>query len=588
MALIDLKTNLKSLKYGEANIAGGGGTPYVQAPMPNESNSDRYGGITDPRFLQLYRAGALTTDFPIRGGQLITTDVGYSTPAGQIDRSRIESFLKSPKGNIFVQKQSALQFANPKLQVGGGINLTGDETSRGIIENTRIYNGGRNTLLQVESQGTGVHFNRHGAQPTESQRLTYYYTAAATNTPNKNRLTLLRDTKLMSGTRTTYDYSLDSTILGTNYLELSRLGISSNKRTLFSYAGGPGASQGYGIGITQINRVDDTTPDKKFATTSYTYDQIANATTGRVRPHDFREDLERGQVMTSKYETLGIQTRLNTGNPGATFSRVDYRVTNSQAQDILNTLNVFSFDPTTKAPWEENASTKDMVKFVFECLSNDSTTQATALFFRAFLSTITDTNQADLGSFKYFGRGETFRTYKGFDRSISFGFKVAPQTRAELKPLYTKLNYLISQVYPDYSLQSGLMRGPVIQLTIGDYLYRVPGYLGNISITIDGATTPWEIVLDDTETDVQQLPQVLDIQCTFYPIHSFLPKRSVGVGTQSPIITAGGAFLNTPQPTTIEAPTQQAATQATITPSPAPIGFTDFNQRDTTGSPFAN
>ena len=587
MALIDLKTNLKSLKYGESNIAGGGGAPYVQAPMPNESNSDRYGGITDPKFLQLYRAGALTTDFPIRGGQLITTDVGYTTPAGQVDRSRIESFLKSPKGNIFVQKQSALQFANPKLQVGGGINLVGDATSRGVIENTRIYNGGRNTLLQVESQGTGVHFNRHGAQPTESQRLTYYYTAAATNTPNKNRLTLLRDTKLMSGVRTTYDYSLDSTILGTNYQELSRLGISSNKRTLFSYAGGPGASQGYGIGITQINRVDDTTPDKKFGTTSYSYDQIARAETGRFRPHDFRQDLEVGQVMKTNYEALGIETRLNTGTPGGAFSRVDYRMNNSQATDILNSLNVFTFDPTTKAPWEDKASSKDIIKFVFECLSNDNAEEAQALFFRAFLSTITDNNQADLGAFKYFGRGETFRTYKGFDRSISFGFKIAPQTRAELKPLYNKLNYLISQVYPDYSPKSGLMRGPVVQLTIGDYLYRVPGYLGNVNVTVEGATTPWEIVLDDTETDVQQLPQVLDVQCVFYPIHSFLPRRSTGIGTQAPIITAGGTFLTNQAPT-IQAPTQAPATQVTLTPAATVSGFTDFNQRDTTLPPFAN
>ena len=125
------------------------------------------------------------------------------------------------------------------------------------------------------------------------------------------------------------------------------------------------------------------------------------------------------------------------------------------------------------------------------------------------------------------GRGETFRTYQGFDRTIGFTFKIFAQTREEVKPLYTKLNTLLSQLYPDYSPQSKLMRGSVVRLTIGDYIYRMPGFLENISITIDNNTTPWEIQLYGplVESDVAQLPHMVNVSCTFRPILDILPSR---------------------------------------------------------------
>jgi hypothetical protein len=138
------------------------------------------------------------------------------------------------------------------------------------------------------------------------------------------------------------------------------------------------------------------------------------------------------------------------------------------------------------------------------------------------------------------GRGETFRTYQGFDRSISFGFKIAAQSRAELKPLYTKLNHLISQVYPDYS-ESGYMRAPVIRLTIGDYIYRMPGFLESINVTIDGATS-WEINIEESN-EVAQLPHSLDVAVSFKPIFDVLPQRSTEINKTSLITKSDGSFL---------------------------------------------
>jgi hypothetical protein len=60
-----------------------------------------------------------------------------------------------------------------------------------------------------------------------------------------------------------------------------------------------------------------------------------------------------------------------------------------------------------------------------------------------------------------------------------------------------------------------------MRLTIGDYFYRLPGLIENISITIDD-NSPWEIESNDT---FKQLPHVINVQCAFKPIHDFLPRR---------------------------------------------------------------
>jgi hypothetical protein len=133
------------------------------------------------------------------------------------------------------------------------------------------------------------------------------------------------------------------------------------------------------------------------------------------------------------------------------------------------------------------------------------------------------------------GRGESFYAYNGFTRNLSFSFKIAPQTRQEMRPLYRKLNYLVSQLYPDYqsfirtngnNLGNGFMRAPITRLTIGDYIVRQPGFFTAMNITIPD-DSPWEIAVNDTlDGDMYELPHVLEVSCQFTPIHDFLARRS--------------------------------------------------------------
>lgn len=196
-------------------------------------------------------------------------------------------------------------------------------------------------------------------------------------------------------------------------------------------------------------------------------------------------------------------------------------------KDKMNILYPFVFQ-NTPAPWElDKVGTDDLIKFVFEAISNDDPSYSMALFFRAFLTAgITDNNSAQLNAFKYMGRGENFYTYQGFDRTIGFSFRVAAGSKDELRPLYNKVNSLISQVYPDYSAKQGIMRAPIVRITIGDYLYRVPGFIESINVTVDN-NYPWEVNLEKSQIgDIAQLPQVLDISVSFKPILDILPKRA--------------------------------------------------------------
>ena len=587
MPLIDFKTDLKSLRYGSDKPNGGSSAqPYIQAPIPGSYNSN-LSNEAAAMFNSYYETNRTSLDFPIRGGRVtsliitgggrLTDAVGetYTTPSNNIDKIRIQNFLKdAPRGPIFIQKQKDLQLTNPNTQVPNTIlNIGGFfNVDNQVLPVTRTYNPA-NTIAQIAAQGTGAHFNRQGISPTlyESPQTTYAYIAANTNTASENRLTILRSLKLRD--TTTFQFKVDDVINeGLNLRTVNTLGISTTQNQILNYQGGPGSV--YGIGSTIIKRATSTVPDKIYSLSAFSYEKIAaqNTTAGDdpyfTSVQDFRNQLDPRIVATSDYEIYSQERRLNVGNPGENyFPKVKYNTVIPTAIDRLNELNIFYYDAKNKDPWQVGGNdTKDIIKFAFECMSNDVSTNATALVFRAFLDgAIQDNNQAEFANFRYLGRGETFRTYEGYDRSISFTFKLLVQTRSEMKPLYRKLNHLMSQIYPDYSPVSNFMRGNVVRLTIGDYLYRVPGFLDSVNVTLD-TNVGWEILLNEYNEgpDVAQAPFVVTVSCGFKPIMDILPRRENFENPYVPLIMQTNDFLkanidSTSITTGVKTPLQTAA-----------------------------
>src|SRR6056300_908804 len=122
---------------------------------------------------------------------------------------------------------------------------------------------------------------------------------------------------------------------------------------------------------------------------------------------------------------------------------------------------------------------KDHIKFKFGIINPDENLNVN-LYFRAFLSSFSDSYSATWNSKKYLGRAEDFYTYGGFGRSINIGFKAAAFSRQELKPIYKKLVMLASTTAPTYSSDNGFMRGTLITSTVGDYIVDQPGFLSAV------------------------------------------------------------------------------------------------------------
>ena len=225
--------------------------------------------------------------------------------------------------------------------------------------------------------------------------------------------------------------------------------------------------------------------------------------------------------------------RSRNGSLNLSTNNIDTRLGLAQAEgygakDSVNLTPVFLSDIAPNTAILINGKkygTRDIIKFRIEAVNNDNPTGPSAwMVFRAYLKDITDTPNPTWNTVNYVGRGEPFYIYKGFERSLSFTLQVAAMSEEELRPMWQKLNYLYSNTMPDYS--NNVMRAPYMRLTLGDYMFRQPGIIKNLTYTI-GNDSPWEITLDEPEvgSSLYELPHVMTIQMTYAPIHDFLPRK---------------------------------------------------------------
>jgi len=199
--------------------------------------------------------------------------------------------------------------------------------------------------------------------------------------------------------------------------------------------------------------------------------------------------------------------------------------------DLINALSIYR-SQTVKTPLE--APVNDLVKFRIAAIDNNNPQFKTFMHFRAFIDSFNDSYNASWGDVRYLGRGEKFYNYNGFDRTVTLSFTVAAQSKQELIPMYKKLNYLASNLAPDYS-PFGYMRGPLVQLTVGGYLYEQVGFITALTYDIPN-DSPWEIGINDqgnSDPSVKELPHRINISSfSFTPIHNFVPQKQ-GLGFNS-------------------------------------------------------
>jgi len=207
MGLIDLKTDLKSLRYGKDTIGGGySGQPYIQTPIPESFND----------------LGA-NEDFILRGGINAVRD--SATDIKRLTKMFFD--LKSPNGLLFIAKQNLLSQTAVRTQTSG-------------VVNEGIYTP-LNTLAQAGVLAFGYHLNKQGENPFEE-------TGAYANNPNLYSVKVKTD-QLIENNRLAELYRAISTDRSINNWNFSGFSLNVGSNVL-TYDGGPNSI--LGVGKTNI------------------------------------------------------------------------------------------------------------------------------------------------------------------------------------------------------------------------------------------------------------------------------------------------------------------------------------------------
>ena len=244
---------------------------------------------------------------------------------------------------------------------------------------------------------------------------------------------------------------------------------------------------------------------------------------------DFRKNTKAESIKSPDYtiSTNRYEERVKLGDAGKQLPKNTSYVkgVNYGKNGALDAINALPLYKSSNA--DPLKPINDLCKFRIGVIDNDTPSEKTYIHFRAFIDSMDDSYTADWSPQKFAGRAENLYNYQGFDRKFNLSWTVVAQSKQELMPMYQKLNYLASVCAPDYSLD-GYMRGNLIELTVGGYLFNQVGIMTGINYTVP-MESPWEIAINDTNTksdsSVKELPFMIKVSgFSFIPIHNFVPN----------------------------------------------------------------
>jgi len=560
--LISLKTDLKSLKYGNDRPGSSdSGQPYITTVIPNRSS---FVGTTDDGF--------------VRGG--ITT----ADRASLIDTERIRRFFNDkPKGPLFIQRQIRLQFTNPKLEVKkfptGGAGLLGGVLSLAastfnIVNEfvpgpTRLYNNGFNTLTQIGATAFGRHFNRHGLSPVQDDNSKYFAVAKYNNENGSNRLVELKNRLLKEKAVPASKFLNSINFLARNInalfgTSINLQGLQPPDLTIDNYLGGPGSI--YGIGRTLIRRFDitnsDYNPIKKVpiinwnGTTGVSDQWSASAGAFATLQRSRLTGLEPNRPNTAPEYTN--QTAIKYTSPSAksyqAIRDISTNLENNQKYNVQGVLRQgkTAQNPNFKAYFDgkktldvANRYDANILSIVFKII-NPFTQEEDNIVFSAYMNGFRDNFDASWNEYNYAGRSESFFTYGKFKRNVSFNLDIPFFNKVELLDKYRALGQLASTTAGAYN-EDNLLGGVLIKLYVGNHIRGEYGILNSISYEIPNDTS-WDIDA--------RLAMLVKTSFNFTIVHSKLPEYKKDRGfydyINGSLITRPNTILDNPDSSDVD------------------------------------
>ena len=549
--LLTLQTDLKSLRYGSDK-------PYITKDINNAPSSNQAGMQGNKRVDDLSRIAQMLVDRPglkHLGNEALLKQVRV--------QDRIEKSRKSGKS-----------VAGALLKEVGGTILT----------TVKVVGS---TIAQVPVNGTGTHFLRGFRtdtylQPTNgnqfSQFASFFGAGGVEGAPSaikgqeivgtvKSALLDVSSSFQYNAPVRTSSYGIENwneipnkkiedTLPPLRSSELAKDGsivsVTQPQKVVQITGGGTAEIPDGIIELPTSSSVNNETSVETTATPG-TLGQSADGIISNYHgPKGISQDIQNksseGSTYTQQKSRIGSKNtnvtkelRCTLGDQGARKDEYKKNGTYwkvSATQTEVDKLNALA---ERNAKVDGNTEGRDIVKFRFHILTADG--EETILYFRAYLDSFADNYSGQWNPVKYLGRAEDFQVYGGFQRKINLSFKIAAATRSEMKSIYRKMVYLASATAPTYADGGQFMRGTLTKITVGDYIYEQPGVLNSVNYTWN-TDYPWEIAMSEPEregdSDMQELPMVMDCSIDFTPIHTFTPTT----GIKDKYFTAGTTEAN--------------------------------------------
>jgi hypothetical protein len=204
---------------------------------------------------------------------------------------------------------------------------------------------------------------------------------------------------------------------------------------------------------------------------------------------------------------------------GLEFSRKNSKkMSGAHKGDDLNKLTILDknrsiTDETDVPGWSVyEPYNDDLIAFYFYDIVNEK-----YIPFRASVTGINDSFQAEWANYKYIGRADKLYTYDGITRQLSFSFKVIANSVKELLPMWKRINYLCGLTMPaNYTSAPSqgdgstneFMIPPLVLLTLGDMYKEQPILINRVGLTIPESAA-WETVHETAEQDWSYLNNII-------------------------------------------------------------------------------
>ena len=518
MSLLNLKTDLKSLKYGNDQPGGGNsGQPYIQTDIPENRSTPFDSGLIK---------------------------------SSATDTKRIFKFLKdAPQGPLFITKQIGLQLSNPRLEVKKKVDLsgilTGDISSltTGLLQPTRIYNLGINTLAQIPVNGFGGHLNRHGLLPIQDDNTKYLAVAQANNEDSKNNRLVGYKNKFKLGDlkENTSEGGTVSKLLSfiSNLLPIK---FAPSELTIDNYIGGPDSA--YGIGNTLIRRYDNTEDAIKIneARNKNVGGQVHNVDNNDVSILNPNVDISKsdksisGQLKVADSSNISVIPTSPTAKTYAQIKKnIDAQIKNYGATGVnsieygrgakdfkyFGTRKVF--DSGSVAIYNNTLEFErydaDIMTVSFQAINSiNPSNEGEEWLFSAYMKGFKDNFTATWNETNYVGRAESFYIYNKFKRDVSFNLDIPCFNKTQLLEKHRALGQLASTTAGSYN--NGLLGGVLLKVKVGNYINNEYAILNILTYDIP----------DDSSWDIdEQLAMYVKVTVSLTIIHKALPQYEVGI-----------------------------------------------------------